>query len=103
MLTLSHIYAFVAGILAGTLYLGALWLTVRALAGSDRPGILLVFSMAARFAILLGAIFWVSSFWTGGARAAAMLACLAGYVLVRLVASRWMRAQQEHRGRGAVL
>ncbi len=101
MLTPTHIFAFVAGILAGILFLGALWLTVRGLAGSDRPGILLLFSMTARLGILLLAILWISSFWSGAERAMAMLACLAGFVLARLMASRWVRAQQEFEGRGA--
>lgn len=79
MLTLAPYVIF--GALAGTAYLGALWLTVARLNRMRRP--LLVFGASAvmRIAIILGVFGWVASLgWDK------LFAALGGFVLLRIAA-----------------
>jgi len=80
--------AALVGAALGALYLGLLWVSVRALAG-QRPAVTFVALALARAALVLGALAAALSF---GAGAGAILAALAGFVIVRLAATRRTRA-----------
>lgn len=76
--------AFVAGIGLGALYLAALWVTVRHLARVKHGGIWLLGSAWLRIGLLLAAWYWIADgHW------ARLLACLGGFVAVRIAATRW--------------
>lgn len=74
-----------AGALLGSVYLGALWWTVRRLPAARRPGLLLVASLAVRLTLLLGGLGWVAD-----GRWPVLAAGVVGFVLVRTVlVRRW--------------
>jgi len=79
--------AFAAvGALLGALYFGGLWLTVRRLPTLDHPMLWLLASTLTRLALVLAAFFVVSQgHWSW------LLACLAGFVAVRIVLVRRAR------------
>ena len=77
--------AFLVGIGAGSFHFGALWLTVRRLPRSRRPGLLVWGSLMGRIAVTLLAFYLVmGGHWAG------LIACLAGFILARSVlVRRW--------------
>jgi F1F0 ATPase subunit 2 len=79
--------AFAAGILLGALYLGSLWLVLQRLPRSRAPGFLLLGSAACRIGLLLAGWYWIS-----GGKWDALLACLAGFLVIRIAATRRVRA-----------
>jgi len=83
----SLMTSFAAGLVLGALYLGALWLVLRHLPRARNPSLWLLGSAAGRIGLLLAGWYWVS-----GGRWDGMLACLAGFLLVRLAATRLARA-----------
>ena len=72
-----------AGAAIGAVYLAVLWVTVRRVTTSSRPNALLLASAALRIGLLLTGWYWVA-----GGRWDGLLACLLGFVGVRLVATR---------------
>ena len=80
--------ALAAGAALGALYLALLWAAVRALAGR-RPLAGFLALAALRAALILGALAGAAAL---GAGAAEIAAALAGFVLVRLAATRRARA-----------
>lgn len=76
----SMLLPFAAGVGAGNLYFGGLWLTVQRLGKGGRPGILLIPSFLVR-ASLSCAVFYLfmRSGW------ADLVACMLGFFLVRLL------------------
>jgi F1F0 ATPase subunit 2 len=75
--------AFVAGAALGAVYLAVLWATVRRVTTSRRPNALLFTSATLRIGLLLAGWYWVADGrWDG------LLACLLGFIAVRLVATR---------------
>jgi len=84
---LTLIAAFASGLPLGGAYLGSLWLVLRRLPRSRRPGLWLLGSAAARVTLLLGAWYGVS-----GGRWDGRWACLAGFLVVRVAAARVARA-----------
>lgn len=76
--------ALAAGLGLGLFYFGGLWLTVRWLGASGWPVLLMVGSFVGRTAVaVLGFYFIMDGSWQR------MLACLAGFIIVRqLVVSR---------------
>ena len=74
------ILAFAAGGLIGALAFGGLWLTVRRLPTSRRPGLLLLCSFVARLGVCLPLIFVVM-----GGHWERLVACFAGLLAVRTV------------------
>jgi len=72
-----------AGVALGIAYFAGLWWTVRRAVSSRRPAAWFAASFAVR-AVLAGAVFWV----VAGNGAAALLLSLAGFILVRVVATR---------------
>ena len=75
--------AFVAGAGLGFVYLWGLWYTVRRQATVRSPGLWLLLSVAGRLALLLGGFYLVmNGSWQR------LIACTAGFVVVRLVMTR---------------
>lgn len=86
------LFAAVGAVLAG-LYLGALWLTVAKLASVRAPLMLLFVSTVLRLAALLGAFAVLTSMeWTR------LAACLAGFLIMRLLAIAWLRPAAQRMG-----
>jgi F1F0 ATPase subunit 2 len=72
------VLAGAAGVGLGLFYFGGLWLTVRRLPDSSRPALLFVGSFAGRTALtLLGFYLVMDGRWER------MLACLAGFIMIR--------------------
>lgn len=72
----------VVGMILGAIFFGGLWMTVRQMAASKRPGLLFMTSVVVRTAIVL------SGFWYFAAGdAIAMISCLTGFVGMRLLAT----------------
>jgi F1F0 ATPase subunit 2 len=82
--------AALVGAVLGALYLGLLWASVRGLAG-QRPAATFVALALARAALVLGAL---AAALALGAGAGAILAALAGFVVVRVAATRRTRAAE---------
>lgn len=82
--------ACAAGIGLGLFYFGGLWLTVRRLSSARSPMPIALASFVARTAVVLVGFYFVM-----GGRWERMLACLAGFFVVRLVMVHRMRAELE--------
>lgn len=80
------IAAFAAGLALGAVYLGSLWLVLRRLRHARHPGLWVVCSAACRIGLLLAAWYGIS-----GGRWDELLACLAGFLVARLAATRLAR------------
>jgi len=81
-----YLLAAIAGAALGLFYFGALWLTVRSLAGSDHPILLAMGSLFGRLAVVVGAFYLVATFggWI------AVLIALSGFILARIIlVRRW--------------
>ncbi len=84
-LTVSLLLAFVAGVVLGLFYYGGLWLTIQRLPQSSRPGMLTAVSLFLRLGLVLVAFYLVM-----GGSWERLLACLAGFLLARvLLVRRW--------------
>ncbi|WP_296763232.1 ATP synthase subunit I [Sediminimonas sp.] len=82
--------SFAAGAVLGALYLGLLWASVRALSGS-RPAATFAALALARAVLVLGALGAAIAL---GAGAGELVAALAGFVAVRVAATRRARAAE---------
>ena len=69
-----------AGAALGLFYFGGLWLTVRRLPRSRRPGLLLLGSFLVRSAVVVPGFYFVM-----GGRWERLLACLVGFLAARTV------------------
>lgn len=78
--------SFLLGVFLGALFFGGLWLSVRQLARTQHPALLMLLSFVARSAVVLSGFY----FATGG-RWERLLACLLGFLLSRLVLVRHLR------------
>jgi F1F0 ATPase subunit 2 len=76
-----------AGIGVGFLFYGGLWLTVSRIASAKRPWLLLVANSAARTALALAAIWWVSQ-----GSAARIALCVFGFMATRPLVFRLTRS-----------
>jgi len=84
---LSLFLAALAGGAVGAVYLGLLWVAVRSLP-QDRGGVLVFISLGlARVALLLGALAAAAAL---GLRIEGIAAAVAGFIAVRLAATRWL-------------
>ena len=81
------------GVGLGILYFGSLWLTVRRLPDTHRPALLLLGSAVGRMALTLLGFYLVM-----GGRWERLLACLAGFILARMVLVRRLRSPHLARG-----
>lgn len=89
-MTLSILSLFLgalAGGVLGAVYLGLLWVAVRSLP-QDRGGVLVFVGLGlARVALLLGALAAAALL---GLRIEGIVAAVAGFIAVRLAATRWL-------------
>ena len=83
---LAWLPCVLGGLALGVFYFGGLWWTVRAIVGSQRSVLLHLASLLLRTATTLGGFYWL-----GGGDARRLLACLAGFVLARVLVARWVR------------
>ncbi len=82
--------AFAAGTAVGVFYLGGLWLTVRRVATSRRPTLLIFVSFIVRMVVAVGVMVWIARIhWQ------LMLAAMAGFVLLRMVTTRRIRPRSD--------
>jgi F1F0 ATPase subunit 2 len=88
-------WPLLAGVLLGVGYLGLLWLTVRRLAVTPRPGALLLLSTVARLAAVAAALVWVAD-----GRFDRLLACLGGFFAARTLMISRVRAGSTPSGSG---
>lgn len=72
----------VVGMILGAIFFGGLWMTVRQMTTSKRPGLLFLSSVVVRTLIVLGGIWYFAA-----GDAASICACLLGFVALRLVAT----------------
>jgi F1F0 ATPase subunit 2 len=80
--------ACAAGVGLGLFYFGGLWLTVRRLPTTRWPALLTLGSLLGRLAPTLVGFYLVMA-----GRWERLLACLVGFVLVRLVIVAWIRPE----------
>jgi F1F0 ATPase subunit 2 len=81
------ILAFMAGMALGSLFYGGLWITVRRIVTTDHPVAVTLGSLVARTAITLGGfVVATNGRWQNA------VACLAGFVVARVVISRLVPA-----------
>lgn len=81
--------AFAAGAALGALHLTLLWVGARALAG-PRPALIFVALAALRAVLVVGAVAGLVAL---GAGAGELLGALAGFLVIRLVATRMVRSR----------
>jgi F1F0 ATPase subunit 2 len=86
--------AFVAGIVVGLFYFGGLWLTVQRLPQTRRPAVLSLVSLFIRLGLTLAVFYLVMA-----GRWERLLACLAGFLLMRLVLVRRWRPTPQPAGK----
>lgn len=84
----SSILACAAGMVLGLFFFGGLWLTVRKLPATHRPAMLTLGSLLGRMAVTITGFYLVTA-----QRWERLLACLAGFVLMRLVMVAWLRPE----------
>ena len=82
------ILALVAGVAVSVFYFGGLWLTVRRVARSPRPGLLTFGSFIVRGVIAVAAMVWIARMhWQ------LLPGAMAGFVLVRVIVTRKLRPE----------
>ena len=93
MSTWEMLLSLAAGVLLGVLYFGGLWLTLRHVQGSERPGLLLFTSFAVRAALLLAAFLALVRYgpW-------ALIMALAGFLASRWLSTRLLAPKREGAG-----
>ncbi len=82
--------ALAAGVLIGALFFGGLWWTVRMALSSAVPALWFAGSLLLRTALALVGFYYVS-----GAEWTNLLACLAGFVIARVVVMRLTKSTTE--------
>ena len=87
------LFSALAGVVAGLIFFGGLWLTVRQLHRVSSPALWMLGSVVLRFSILLGSLFLVMR-WGGVVH---VLIALAGVIAVRMMlANRLAPAPENH-------
>ena len=84
------IFAFIVGVALGCFYFGTLWWTVRRLREARHPALLAFGSLLARMAVTLLVFFLVM-----GGRWERLIACLAGFIVARVLLVRRWRPEPE--------
>ncbi|MEP6964075.1 MAG: ATP synthase subunit I [Polaromonas sp.] len=87
---LSLVLAWMAGGALGAIFFGGLWWTVRKGMASSRPVLWVFASFLLRTGIALAGFYFVS-----GGDWQRLLACLAGFVMARMVVTRLTRLPEE--------
>jgi F1F0 ATPase subunit 2 len=80
--------AAIAGAALGTFFFASLWWTVRRLATWEHAALLQVASLLLRMSVTLGGFFLA-----GAGDLPRLLACLGGFVVARVVVTRYVRAR----------
>jgi F1F0 ATPase subunit 2 len=88
--------ALSAGVALGAVFFGGLLWTVRKGVASAQPALWFLGSMLLRMAIALAGFYFVS-----GGHWERLLSCLAGFVLARVVVTRWSRSAESRTVREA--
>ena len=88
---LSLAPAMVAGVLLGVMFFGGLWWTVRKGFSSKQPALWFFASLLLRISIALAGFYFVS-----GGHWERLLVCLFGFVLARLIVTRFTGPPVEH-------
>jgi F1F0 ATPase subunit 2 len=88
---------FLAGMALGVFFFGGLWVTIRQIPTSTRPGMVLLASLILRMAVTLGTFMLImDGSWQR------LLACVAGFILMRqLLIRRWGPSRQATSSRRA--
>ncbi|MGO4879996.1 MAG: ATP synthase subunit I [Bryobacteraceae bacterium] len=87
--TFGLLLALLAGLLLGALFFGGLWWTVRQAVSSKQPALLFLGSLMLRTSIALGGFFLI-----GRGHWERLLVSLLGFVIARLLVTRFTRARQ---------
>jgi F1F0 ATPase subunit 2 len=80
------LFAVLAGVMLGLVFFVGLWWTVRRGLSTRHPAGLFLVSLVLRMTVAIGGFWWVA-----GGQWDRLLACLVGFLLVRLVMTRWSR------------
>lgn len=80
------VFAFIAGGLLGVFFYFGLWWTVKKGMSSTKPALWFGISMVARTVIALAVFYAV-----GGNHFQRLVACLAGFIIARLIITRFIR------------
>ena len=91
---LPIVLAVFAGALAGLVFFGGLWLTVRRLPTTRRPGLWMIGGSLLRFAVALGIFYFV-----GRDHLDRLLACLGGFIVARVMVTRFTRSKASEENR----
>jgi len=78
-----------AGLALGLFYFGGLWLTVRKISCSRRPGLLMFGSFVVRLLVTLCGFYLVMD-----GSLERVLACLAGFLVMRFVLTRFVKRDE---------
>jgi len=90
--TITLLLASLAGLAIGILYFGGLWWTLRRALWSNMPALWFVGSLLVRMTIALVGFYVVSNHhWER------MLACLPGFIIARLIVTRFTRSATKSR------
>lgn len=84
-----------AGGVLGFFYFGGLWLTVRHLPRTQRPGLWVLASFGGRLAVLLPLLLWL-----GAGHFDRLLVATLGLLVVRQVLTKWWGSERESRRLG---
>ena len=95
--TVAVILSALAGAVVGAVFFAGLWLTVRGLPGARRPGLLTAASAVGRIALAVGVLVAVAR----GGSWVRVVACLGGFVAVRIALVRWVKAKRPAGGQAA--
>jgi F1F0 ATPase subunit 2 len=88
--TLTLALAFVAGTGLGMIFFAGLWWTVRKGVSSPRPALWFLGSGLLRMSVVLAGFYFVS-----GGQLRRLVACLAGFIIARVVVTRLTRSSGE--------
>ena len=88
--TLTLVLAWVAGGALGAMFFGGLWWTVQKTLSSTRPAFWFFGSLLLRMTFALAGFYFVA-----GGHWQRLLACLAGFVVARLIVTRLIRAAEK--------
>lgn len=83
--------ALLAGMVLGALFFGGLWWTVQRGLVSPRPALWFVSSLLLRLGIVLAGFYVV-----GGSDWRRMVACLLGFIIARIIATRLTTREPHH-------
>ncbi|MGO9259013.1 MAG: ATP synthase subunit I [Bryobacteraceae bacterium] len=82
--------ALAAGIFLGVIFFGGLWWTIRKGISSEQPALVFVGSLLLRTSLALAGFYFI-----GRGHWERLLACLLGFVMVRLIEARLIRALEK--------